>query len=256
MELTDEQKSTFYEDGFVKLPGIVPNELINEALRAINSSLGTRGLAPDQLVKFRTLSYCPEITDALPIMNLLYKTPLWNLAETMIGDGQVQPVRASQIALRFPTMNPPREPGAHLDGVFPSQDNSSEGVIKTFTGIFGVFLSHIPNYFMGNFTVWPNTHLLFEDYFRRHGPQSLLKGLPPVAMPQPLQITARTGDVVLCHYQLAHGIAGNSSPFIRYAVFFRLSHIHHEAVYLECMTDIWREWEGMRETVQSKTNIQ
>jgi ectoine hydroxylase-related dioxygenase (phytanoyl-CoA dioxygenase family) len=104
---------------------------------------------------------------------------------------------------------------------------------------------------MGNFSVWPGTHRLYQRYFRERGPQSLLDGMPEVDLPPIQQITARPGDAALCHYQLGHGIAGNSSPFIRYAVFFRLTHVDHDALHWECMTDIWREWEGMQEIVRT-----
>ena len=86
-------------------------------------------------------------------------------------------------------------------------------------------------------------------YFRQHGPQTLLDGMPPLELPAPEQVTAQAGDAVFCHYQLAHGIAGNSSPHIRYAVFFRLCHVDHEAVHWQCMTDIWLEWAGMRDII-------
>jgi len=51
------------------------------------------------------------------------------------------------------------------------------------------------------------------------------------------------------HYMLGHGIAGNVSPNIRYALFFRLMHVDHDRYQWECMTDVWAEWEGMREIV-------
>src|SRR5918912_30557 len=176
MELTDAHKHTFYDNGFVKMPGIVPPELVHAALRAINASLGAQGM-------------------------------------------------------HTPTNGVP------------------EGTIATFTALVGVFLSDVPHDFMGNFTVWPGTHRLYEAYFRQHGPQTLLDGMPPLELPAPEQVTARAGDAVFCHYQLAHGIAGNSSPHIRYAVFFRLCHVDHEAVHWHCMTDIWREWAGMRDLI-------
>ena len=66
---------------------------------------------------------------------------------------------------------------------------------------------------------------------------------------RPQQLIADPGDAVLCHYQLGHGIGGNSSPHIRYAIYFRLSHIEHDANHWECMTDIWREWDGMRDVL-------
>ena len=73
--------------------------------------------------------------------------------------------------------------------------------------------------------------------------------MPDIPLPEPRQLTGEPGDAVLCHYQLGHGIAGNSSPHIRYAVYFRLKHVDHASIELECMTDIWREWVGMRDVV-------
>jgi ectoine hydroxylase-related dioxygenase (phytanoyl-CoA dioxygenase family) len=110
-------------------------------------------------------------------------------------------------------------------------------------------LSDIPHADMGNLTVWPGTHRHYERYFRERGPQGLLDGMPQVPLPAPLQLTGQPGDAVLCHYQLGHGIAGNGSPSIRYAVYFRLKHVDHDSIHWECMTDIWREWAGMREVV-------
>jgi ectoine hydroxylase-related dioxygenase (phytanoyl-CoA dioxygenase family) len=124
-----------------------------------------------------------------------------------------------------------------------------KGTIGNFTALIGVLLSDLPGPDAGNLAVWPGTHRSFETYFREHGPQALLEGMPQVEMPEPVQITGHAGDAVLCHYQLAHGIAGNASPHIRYAIYFRLSHVDHESVHWECMTDIWREWEGMQEVL-------
>jgi hypothetical protein len=79
----------------------------------------------------------------------------------------------------------------------------------------------------------------------------LLNGMPDVPQSDPVQLTGQPGDAVLCHYQLGHGIAGNSSPDIRYAIYFRLKHVEHDAVHWECMTDIWREWAGMRDVLSA-----
>lgn len=251
MKLTKEQKQTLYEKGFVKLPGIVPQPLVHATLRAINASLGSEGIDPTKLVTFRAQTYCPELTHTPAISGLLNNSPLWSLAESAIGVGAIRPVQGGQIALRFPTMDAPRQPGPHLDGMYTPTNGVPEGTIGNFTALIGVFLSDIPHDFMGNFTAWPETHRLYERYFREHGPQSLLKGMPPVELPRPQQITAQSGDAIICHYQLAHGISGNSSPFIRYAIFFRLKHVNHEAWQWECMTDIWREWAGMQEVVSA-----
>ena len=46
--------------------------------------------------------------------------------------------------------------------------------------------------------------------------------MPEVTLPDPVPVTGRAGDAVLCHYQLAHTAGPNTSPHIRYAVYFRL----------------------------------
>ena len=126
-----------------------------------------------------------------------------------------------------------------------------KGTISNFTALVGVVLSDIPDADMGNLTVWPGSHLQYEQYFRDRGPEALLNGMPDVPLSDPVQLTGQPGDAVLCHYQLGHGIAGNSSPDIRYAIYFRLKHVEHDAVHWECMTDIWREWAGMRDVLSA-----
>ena len=245
MELTLEQRAAFREHGFVKLPGIVPQERVRAALRAINACIGDSGIDPEQLTKFRSQSYCPELQSDPVIVDLLTATPVWEVAESAIGVGKVQPVKGGQIALRFPSMNPPREPHPHLDGMYTPTNGVPEGEIRNFTALVGIMLSDLPDENAGNLAVWPGTHRTFETYFRERGPESLLHGMPEVDMPPAQQITGKAGDAVLCHYQVAHGIAGNASPHIRYAIYFRLHHVDHAALHWECMTDIWKEWEGV-----------
>jgi len=246
--LSRAEKEKLYRDGYVVLPGIVPRPLVQAALHAINHSLGSRGLPPEKLQEYGARSFCPELQHEPVITDLLNATALQAAAESVIGAGKVQPVRGGQIALRFPASSP-RTPGPHLDGMYTPSNGVPKGTIANFTALVGVYLSDLAEPDAGNFTVWPGTHRLFEQYFRAHGPQSLLEGMPAIPMPAPVPITGRAGDGILCHYQLAHTAGGNGSPHIRYAVFFRLSHVEHGRYHWECMTDIWLEWEGMREVV-------
>ncbi len=246
MELTHDQKQQFFEQGYVHLPAAVPQQHVRAALRAINASLGNEGIDPSKLTTFRSQSYSPELQQAPQIAGLLNDTPVLGLVESAIGAGQIKPVTGGQIALRFPSMSPANPARPHLDGMYTPTNGVPEGKIMNFTALVGVMLSDLPEGDSGNLVVWPGTHRIYEQYFREHGPQSLLNGMPPVDLPAPVQITGSAGDAVLCHYQLAHGIAGNASPHIRYAIYFRLHHIDHEALRWESMTDIWREWAGMR----------
>ncbi len=246
--LTTDQKRSFYENGYLVLPGIVPAERVHAAVKAINHSLGSQGLPPDKLVEYSARSYCPELQNTPAITDLVNGTPLWTAVESLTAPGQIRPIRGGQIALRFPSPTP-RMPGPHIDGMYSPTNGVPKGKIANFTALIGVLLSDLPNPDSGNFTVWPGTHRTFETYFRERGPESLLDGMPKTAMPAPVQITGRAGDAVICHYQLGHTANGNGSPHIRYACFFRLSHVEHDSVHWECMTDIWREWAGMREVV-------
>ena len=63
----------------------------------------------------------------------------------------------------------------------------------------------------------------------------------------PVQITGQAGDIVITHHQIVHSAAPNCSPNIRYAAIFRGRHKDAEANGTEAMTDIWREWPGIRE---------
>lgn len=247
--LSDEQRRAIFEDGYALIPGVVPAGKVAAALRAINASLGEEGIDPERLVTFRAQSYCPEITGSAAILDLLTGTPLWSLAESVIGAGSLVPVGHGQIALRFPTSGSAGEVHPHIDGMYTPHNGVKKGTIANFTALVGVYLSDTPSENAGNFTVWPGSHRRYAQYFAQAGPRALLEGMPPVELAAPRQLTPRAGDAVLSHYQIGHGIAPNVSGNIRYAVYFRLSRQGHEAVSLDVMTDLWREWDGMRDLV-------
>lgn len=244
--LSNLQRNHLFEHGFVHVPAVVPRMMVDQALFAINHSLG-EGIEPAQIQIYRSRSYCPEVQNNPVITDLLNKTPALDLATNLIGE--IEPISHVQIALRFPTPGGiPRVQSPHLDGMYTPTNGVPKGKINSFSMLLGVMLSDVPHEFMGNLSVWPGTHHLYEQYFREHGPESLLDGMPPIDLPQPVQMLGKAGDIVLCHYQLAHAIAQNASPHIRYAIYFRLLSVGHAARWKEAMTDIWIEWPGMKQT--------
>jgi hypothetical protein len=253
MQLSVQQKLEIYENGFTVLPGAIPLLAANNALRAINKSLGEKGMHPDELSTLRAQTYCRELTQETVISDLFHASPLHTLCESALGDDAFLPVRGGQIALRFPMSDSTkaRVLQPHLDGMHSPNNGVAQGAFGNFTALVGVFLSDVPEENMGNFSVWPKSHRVFEEYFQQHGPDKFLEGLPPVEIGAPQQITARAGDAVLCHYQLGHGIAPNFSPFIRYAIFFRLEHREHDAHRKEVLADIWRDWPGVRDVIEA-----
>lgn len=249
MQLSHFQKRFFYDHGYVHVPGVVPQIMVDAALRAINHSIG-QGMPADQMHIIRQQSYAREVATQPVITDIFARTPAFQLAESLIGTGRFHAPGSGQIALRFPSMqDPPAPPQPHLDGMYTPYNGVPEGTIQNFTMLVGVLLSRLTAPYQGNFTVWPGTHHLYEQHFREHTPQSLLNGMPPLTLPEPVQLTGEPGDIILVHYETAHSAAMNVSPHVRYALFFRLTHVEHESMKWEAMTDIWREYEGMREIV-------
>jgi hypothetical protein len=247
--LTEAEKAHLREQGWVVLPALVPREAVDAALKAINASLGA-GIDPREMATFRSQSFCPELRESAVIGDLYDATPVRPIVESLLGANAVYRHERAQIALRFPSPRPsgapPPPPDPHIDGFHTAENGVARGRIATFSGLIGVFLSDTPDEYAANFTVWPGTHLAFARHFREHPPHpDLPNGIPPIPLPAPLQLRAKTGDVVLAHYQLAHTASINLSSHVRYAVYFRFQRKDHAARGLDVMRDPWGEWEGM-----------
>jgi len=247
---TDEQRAEIYQAGYTVLPGLVPQELVRRARKAINHSLG-EGIDPALLPTMRAQTYCPELRNSPVISDLFNATEGVSLDESLLGGRTFNLPTGGQIALRFPREDdelPPFRP--HLDGVPTATNGVTSGTIGSFTALIGVLLSEVPESNSGNFTVLPGSHRSTAAYFREHGTRVFLDGFPPIERPEPVQITGRPGDMIFCHYQVGHGIAPNISPNIRYAIFFRLTHRDHALDKEGRLIDIWRDWPGMRYLVR------
>jgi hypothetical protein len=250
MTLSEAQHAAFYRDGHIKLAGAVSREQIEPALNAIHADLG-RGLDPARIDEFHARSFCPELRNAAPILDLFRATPARRFADALLAPGRVREPSMAQIALRFPLADRAlaRQPSLrpHVDGSYGPANGVRPGQVAHFTLLCMVALSDVSTDFAGNFTVWPGSHHLYERYFQTHGPREMMRGTPRLEqLPPPLQLQVRTGDLVLAHYQLGHTGAPNLSAHIRYAVFFRLYHEQHDADSLDILTDIWREFPALQ----------
>ena len=254
--LTKSQIRSFYEDGYIKIPGAVPLAMIAEARRAINHSIGSIGVGSDDLDNFRVGAYCDELKNQ-PVMTDLYnRTPIMTIAEQMIGEGKVDPVGGVQMAMRFPTIldGERPEPRGHLDGLGNGKNGQDKGQYRRgFTAFAVIYLADVPDAYQGNFTVWPKSHRFFEDYFKEHGHEVLADGTPRVPLPEPpVQIVGKAGDAVIAHHQIMHTGGPNASPDIRYAAITRLRHADCSENGSDAYTDIWKEWEGVRAVVEEE----
>ncbi|MEI6398133.1 MAG: phytanoyl-CoA dioxygenase family protein [Pseudomonadota bacterium] len=236
------QKQQLFEQGWVVIPQVIPADMVRAARYAINSTI------ENYLDSIQVRAHELKIDERLT--NLLLKTDAFSLIESALGKGKVVPSTNVQCALRFPDIEgSDTKVRCHLDGFHPSVDGIP-GSVKPFIAIAGFFLNDINQDNAGNFTVWPGTHRQFAKYFVEHGADPELKlGIPPVDLPEPIQIKAKAGDMILAHYQLAHTAVVNLSQAIRYAVFIRMHHADRPKDSLDVLTDIWKYWYGMSDVV-------
>lgn len=115
--------------------------------------------------------------------------------------------------------------------------------VSNFAVLVAIYLSLVREQFAGNFTVWPGSHHILEQHFHQMRPDALRNGMPRIQLGEPVQLMTEPGDVVLCHYGLAHTAAVNLSAIDRYAMCFRLWLKDIEQRRWHLMTDICDGWE-------------
>lgn len=145
-----------------------------------------------------------------------------------------------------------------LDGFSDENNGIPAGEIKNFTALIGVALSDAPTDFCGNLVVYPRSHFILQKYFQENGFETAKKGLgslPGIQLPPPVQVHMNAGDVVIAQYMLAHSIAPNTSPNIRYQVYFRVNVREGDFHHPEPMLNMWMDWGGMKDIVESEKEV-
>ena len=254
MQLTPEQIREFYDRGYVKISGAISKAMVDTARQAVNHSIGTLGPNGEDMSKHRAAQFCRDLNGAPVIMDLFNASPVISLAESLMGEGNLQkPIRGAQVAPRFPTVigEIPPEPRGHLDGMGTGTNGMPKGVYRRgFTAFAVIYLADVPEPYSGNFTVWPGSHRFFENYLKREGLEILSNGTPRVDLPEgPDMVTGNAGDLIIAHHQMIHTGGPNASPNIRYAAIARLRHIDCDKNGNEGFQDIWREFPCVREAI-------
>ena len=145
--LSRKQKLEFHENGYISIPGVVPQLMVDAARQEINHSIGAVGMNEGDLERYRAQSYCDEIRNAPAIVDLFSKTPIRQLSESLMGEGNVQIPNSGQIALRFPgpLHVDPNEPNGHLDGLGSGKNGMAKGVYRRgFTALAVIYLADVP----------------------------------------------------------------------------------------------------------------
>ncbi len=257
MPITPELAAQFVTQGYMQVPGAVPGAKVRRALQAINHSIGTAGKTGADAAAFRQASLCFELRTSELLRDLFHGTRVQELAEGLLGQAKVQPLREIQIAPIFPLPVGAAAPplSGHLDAAGTGTNGTAVGdYVRDFTLIVVIYLVDVPGPFHGNFTVWPGSHVETRDFFRQHGHEILVQGDPTIPLTgQPRMLTGRAGDVVLAHHLLQHVGGPNTSPQVRHAVIGRMAHVDVAWLGYGGFTEMWREFEGISQFIASST---
>ena len=154
------QKREFHEQGYLRVAGAVPKVMIDAALRAVNHSIGSVGLGGEDMENNRSAFFCAELLEAPVILDLYNRTPVIDIAEELMGKGNVLPVVTAKPYPRFPL--PPGEdapePRGHIDGIGNGTNGMAKGVYRRGFTAFAPS-STLPTCWKsnaGNFTVCRN----------------------------------------------------------------------------------------------------
>ena len=278
-KLTSAFCTAFRNDGFCKLGGLVPLDIVLTARGEINRQLGD---GTGDALKAKTFASHPAILSlvrdsAVPAM----------LVELLGGheDWYRQRLDSGQLALRFPgDLCPPYSKlgpqgsisaahfegirkGWHIDGCpsdFLPGVTDHFGTIHNFNVLIGVLLSDTfdKGKMAGELVCYPGSHLALSKYFERNrdvleklrveGGEHLPRAQTDALFDRPVvHCTGKAGDVFLINYMTAHLIAPNTSADIRYAVYFRVSGPAFEETKaptggnVGAMLEPWGTWAGL-----------
>lgn len=245
--LTDEQRRTFREQGYLVIP-----DVLNPAQITRGRHLAEQLLAHDPPPEghLGNLARWPRFAPGgHPLLDYYRSTRAAELATALLRPGlDLEEPEFAQLAVTIPPW--PHRPGApHLDGLVPP---APDGVPGTFTLLAGLWLTDqsLPHH--GNLWIWPGTHLKAGAHLAEHGPDALTRPdelgpgpYPPVPLGEPDQARGPAGSLVLAHYLLAHNIGGHDGPAgaeWRRTLYYRLSARGHRARWRTCVTDPLHEF--------------
>jgi hypothetical protein len=244
--LSDEQLKEFGERGYLVVPEVVAPELVARASRRIDDLIASD---PPGVGHVGHHFYFPQAADEPALIGALTGAgsgggpSAFTYAEALADPGLLEVPQQVQVALNIPPFS--HRPGRpHIDA---SISEPTPGFApNSFTLLAGVFVTDQLSENSGNLWVWPGTHLTHAEYFQERGIE-MYCAYPDVKLPEPEQVTARAGDLLLAHYLLGHNIGGNyESETTRRMLYYRVSGRGHSECPERILTDPWYEYGPVR----------
>jgi len=100
----------------------------------------------------------------------------------------------------------------------------------------------------GGTVFWPGSHIKTWEYYRKY-PEDIPVGfsrreeyMQSLANIEPVEVTAKAGDVIFWHHNLYHTATQNAGDRPRYGLFARYFHRDQETIRHEAPDDLWKYW--------------
>lgn len=244
--LSGDELLRFGKDGYLVVPGLIPEEL----LAAVDQEIGALLAAdppPDGTVG-KHFWFLPP--GRLPAADAaLRQSGALEVARELVAPHALDHVLDHiQIALNYPP-HAHRPGGPHLDGHRPEQDRP-----HSFTMLAAIYLVDEQEPQAGNLWVWPGSHLAHQRLFQERGARALLAVSghstmldPPPPMREQVPVLARRGDLLLAHYLLGHNTGGNTTGRVRRIAYYRLGCEGHESRWEDTFLDAFAEYAPVRQ---------
>lgn len=247
--LTTADLQRFAADGYLVLEGLVPDPLLADAdaeideLIAATAPTGEGDRGPGVNAWFQPRAQLPSCDAAFCRSSALAA------AQELTAPDALENIFDQ---IQVSTTRPPwsHVPGGpHIDGHGPGQDPP-----HSFTMLVGILLTDQRPDQSGNLWVWPGSHLDHQRLFAERGSKVLQSTGghatlldPPVALGPGIPVRGRRGDIVLAHFLLGHNKGGNTAPYERRTLYYRLGVPQHADRWEETFLDPFTEYPLVRE---------
>ncbi|MDA1190885.1 MAG: phytanoyl-CoA dioxygenase family protein [Candidatus Poribacteria bacterium] len=242
--LSQHDKDFFRDNGYLFVRDVVKKDNIAEALDAMWSNMEEDRNDPSTWIDkgYRTVPMGDELG-----VKLIADSNIYPMAEEMVGaDKLSRGHRANTAYLVFPRSDKTwHKPGGHLDGY--SKGELDRGTVGRFCIAVTLLLGDVESQ-GGAFSVFPESHRIFGEYFRTHPIDATRGGGVSFQLPDPVEFTGQAGDICFWHYWTYHNASTNVRDTIRAAAICRMSRVGGEDQYLKFANpngDPFIGWEGM-----------
>ncbi|MEU0096284.1 phytanoyl-CoA dioxygenase family protein [Kribbella sp. NPDC006257] len=239
MTITAAMRTTFREQGFLVVPGVLDAGQIARGRELVAAELDKEPPAPGH-VGFHFAWPRFEGGVEHPLLDFYRETVAGLAAELVKPELGVDEPDFAQIATTIPSWSH-RPGGPHVDGLNPL---GPDGTPYTFSVLAGVWLTDQLEEYQGNLHVWPGTHRRFGEYLAEHGSDALAAlaenpdaPYPKIELGEQIQTFGSAGSVLFAHYLLGHNIGGNTGPERRETIYYRLQAHGHRDRWREVVSD-------------------